>query len=131
MVGLRTAKFGNFWLFAWITDYRDGKCGSFWLSLGGLGSQVRKTWRERIFAWGGLQNGKNWLFLVINRQNLVKKRKGIKSGLKWWLFLRKTVVFVGRGSRGANLGYLGGSQDMVAFSCLVGCRTAKCGCFVG
>ena len=112
-------------------DYRDGKCGSFLLSLGGLGSQVRKTWRERRFAWGGLQNGKIWLFLAINRQNLVKKRKGFKSGLKWWLLLRKTVVFVGRGSRGAHLGYLGGSQDMVDFSCLVGCRAAKCSCFVG
>ena len=125
------ANFGYFWLFAWVTDYRDGKCGSFWISLGGLGSQVRKTWRKRRFAWGGLQNGKIWLFLTINRQNLVKKRKGFKSGLKWWLLLRKTVVFVGRGSRGAHLGYLGGSQDMVDFSCLVGCRAAKCSCFVG
>ena len=87
------ANFGYFWLFSWVTDYRDGKCGSFWISLGGLGSQVRKTWRKRRFAWGGLQNGKIWLLLTINRQNLVKKRKGFKSGSKWWPLLRKTGSF--------------------------------------
>ena len=67
-----------------------------WLSLGVSQDMV-------IFSClVGLQNGKIWLFLAINRQNLVKKRKGFKSGSKWWPLLRKTVVFVGRGSRGAK-----------------------------
>ena len=90
---MRVAGLWLFLAFCLGKDYRDGKCGSFLLSLGGLGSQVRKTWRERRFAWGGLQNGKIWLLLTINRQNLVKKRKGFKSGSKWWPLLRKTGSF--------------------------------------
>ena len=46
-------------------------------------------------------------FLAINRQSLVKKRKGFKSGLRWWLSCVKQWFSLGEGREAQSLAILG------------------------